>query len=715
MQPSIKKLGEILYAPCQYVIPVFQRNYRWDQQQWGKLWESLEEIQQPNKTGNHFMGFLVFVPGLPQPGQNTHFHLIDGQQRLTTLSLLLVAIRNVARTNEQQDLANKIHQYYLIHPTEKGEEHYRLLPKERDQTSYTSAVNGGEEKADGRIIEAIAFFENRCESLAKDDPEALRRIFNIICQRLEFMCATLEAENAYNIFKSLNSTGVKLGPSDLIRNFVFMHVLPDDQDEFDQKYWAPIEGSYSHANGTLDDVLFSKFFRDFLMTSGRYVSPNVTFETFEQRYEATKFIPVELALSLKKYSHYYDIVRGIKNDIDKEVTQALEKLNALESSTTYPLLLALFEQRSGNQITSDDLTTTIEALQSFILRRFICGESSRGYGQIFVRACALVNSEGIKGLLPYLVERGWPNDLKFKEAFIRFPLYERDYKKYILTRLEQQQGHKEPVILDDAEIEHIMPQTLNEAWRSDLGAEHERIYDQWLNCPGNLTLSGYNQELWNHPFERKRNRYKDSNIVITRRLEQDSVWTEHEMQKRGMWLADLATEIWVAPVELEPAAAPVTNETEPLDRYTVRQAFWDSLVDYIKAEAVELPLFESRQSNWIRLDSGLRHIGFELKFALRENTFRIEVWFWRESSMPVWRELRDDPTIANFLIGQEWQFDQQNTTDRARMFIEHRVSNIRSQSEWPNIHAWCTGKLQILYNKIRPALETSLSQTTKAA
>lgn len=171
------------------------------------------------------MGFLVFVPGVAQPGQHTTFHLIDGQQRLTTCSILMAAMRNVARSKEQADLADEIHNYYLVHPLKKGEQHYRLLPKERDHDSYLAIVSGKGEPI-GRMADALAYFTDALTTLATDAPGRLRAMFDTVCQRLEFMCATLESENAYNIFKSLNSTGVPLGSSDLIRNFVFMHVPP---------------------------------------------------------------------------------------------------------------------------------------------------------------------------------------------------------------------------------------------------------------------------------------------------------------------------------------------------------------------------------------------------------------------------------------------------------------------------------------------------------
>jgi hypothetical protein len=303
MKPSIQNLGRILYAPAQYVIPVFQRNYRWQRPEWEKLWESLVEIQSPEKRGNHFMGFLVFVPGLPQPGQHTTFHLIDGQQRLSTSSILLIALRNVARRRAEIDLAREVHDDYLVHPRKKADQHFRLLPKERDHDAYIGLVQG--DAVVGRMADALHYFEQQCETIAQEAPGGLRSLFDAICQRLEFMCATLEAENAYNIFKSLNSTGVPLGPADLIRNFVFMHVPPDEHDEFDRIYWNRLEDQFGRTDGSFDEERFSRFFRDYLMSAGKYVSPKDTFSAFEARFEATEFSPTELAGNLIRAAEHY--------------------------------------------------------------------------------------------------------------------------------------------------------------------------------------------------------------------------------------------------------------------------------------------------------------------------------------------------------------------------------------------------------------------------
>jgi uncharacterized protein with ParB-like and HNH nuclease domain len=543
MKPSIQTLGQILYSPSQYVIPVFQRHYRWETPQWNKLWESLKEIQKTDKKGNHFMGFLVFIPELPQPGQNTRFHVIDGQQRLTTLSLLLVAIRNTAKKQNFGDLREEIHNYYLIHPIKKGEHYYRLLPKEHDHDNYLAIVDQQSMPQSSRLAEAVNYFEGKVIGYADNDVDRLRNLFNIVTQRLEFMCATLEVENAYNIFKSLNSTGVPLNPSDLIRNFVFMHVPPEASDEFDRRYWNPIEEDFTSSEGELNEAKLSGFFRDFLISQRKsYVAPSATFSTFEARYEATGFSPQDLAVKLKKYGSYYLIISGGKTDTDSAVTSALKGLNSLQSSTTYPMLLSLFENRALGIISSEDLALAIRMLTGFIFRRFVCGESSRGYGKMFIKD---LGESPVAKLEEHLIERGWPTDERFKEAFTLFPLYTRGYTKLVLESLERARGHKEPADLSDTEVEHIMPRTLSDAWRTDLGENIVQIHNKWLHTPGNLTLTAYNIELWNHPFPRKSKRYSDSNIVLTRELSEYKKWGEDEIKKRGELLAKQSAKIWI--------------------------------------------------------------------------------------------------------------------------------------------------------------------------
>lgn len=651
------------------------------------------------------MGFLVFVPGLAQPGQHTHFHLIDGQQRLTTSSILMVAIRNVARTNGQHELADKIHNFYLVHPLEKADQHLRLLPKEHDHDNYRSIVLSNGQSV-GRIAGALDYFEQKIGELSSDDPQVLTTILNISLQRLEFMCATLEAENAYNIFKSLNSTGVPLGSSDLIRNFVFMHVPPDEQDDFDRECWADLEGRFSNAVGQLEEARFSRFFRDFMMRDGRYVSPKEVFSTFEERYESTDFSPKHLANELHVGAKHYSIINSEEPDENIDVTNELKSLNALDSSTTYPLLMVLFKRRSDGVINSSQLAHCTEMLSGFILRRLVCGLTSRSYGQMFVRALAKDNGDCVAALEQFLLEKDWPDDNRFESAFITHPIYRGNYTKVVLEALERNRGHKEVVDLRSSQIEHVLPQTLNAAWRNTLGPNADRIQAEFLHYPGNLTLSAYNQELGNQSFESKKQRFELSNISLTRELTNHTVWDENSIMTRGRALAREASGIWIGPKL--PYYAPVTQieDNDGIDRENLRLRFWSGLTEYISEKDDSFPLFEPRRNRMVRMPSMLNSVTIDLRHAIQNPHVSIEIGFCRESYLPIWESLRSNPTELNQLTYADWSFKQQDKKS-ASMQITHYCAAY-DESSWHGIYEWFYLKLGFIYKNIVPLIQSEV-------
>jgi len=716
MKPSIQTLGQILYSPSNYVIPVFQRHYRWERPQWEKLWESLGEIQAADKKGNHFMGFLVFVAGLPQPGENTSYHLIDGQQRLTTASIVLAAIRNVARDVGDVDLAEEIHHDYLVHPRKKGDQHLRLLPKERDHDSYRALITG-EGEATGRIGDAASFFEDRLSELLEESPDALRHTFNAVQQRLEFMCATLEAENAYHIFKSLNSTGVPLGPADLIRNFVFMHVPPDDHDEFDRVLWRRVEAPFVVDDRSIDEKQFSDFFRIYLMAEGRYLKAISTFDAFEQRFEATDFSPHALAEVLVESVNRYTVIRGDRADIDPAVTAALAQLNAFESTTTYPLLLRLFDRRARGVIDSPQLARCIEMLTGFVVRRFVCGESSRGYGRMFATALAGDESDTVAALEQYLLDYVWPDDRRFIDAFASYRLYSSTYSHAILAALECSRGHKERPDLGGMQVEHIMPQTLNAAWMTALGAEAERIHAEWLHRPGNLTLSGYNPELLNHPFERKRERYAQSNIGLTRDLAAYESWGEAQMGERGHALAEEAARIWVGPKEpfnrRKPVKASRGNQS-PDSRHAVQERFWTGLSECLAERYPNLPSVDPRGTSYIALPSGIRYVRLGLWLTVRDGQCGVTLTFQRESMWPLADSIEAMPARWNALVDRPWLFGRIKPSGRRWMSVSFDVE-MEDDSKWSDAYKWLGETLTAMYGQVVPMVRAELEQDSENA
>ncbi len=711
MKAAINTLGHVLYAPSQYVIPVFQRHYRWERPQWGKLWDSLVEIQHPDKTGNHFMGFLVFVQGgVAQPGQNTRFHLIDGQQRLTTTSLLLAAIRNVAQRTGQDELAQEIHTYYLVHPLKKGEHHHRLLPKAQDHAAFVAIIDR-KPPPSGRMADALAFFEGELEALAAKDPDGLRRVFDATCQRLEFMCATLESENAYSIFKSLNSTGVPLGPSDLIRNFVFMHVAPDAQDDFDREHWAPLEALFADADGRVDEARFSRFFRDVLMAeSGQYVQPADTFTIFEARNEATDFDPVVLAQRQRRNADYYAVITGATESESSAITGALAEFNRLDSSTTYPLLLALFAAYESARMPPSALYRCICMLRGFIFRRFVCGESSRGYGQMFVRAIDLEAEDPMLALDKYLLARGWPHDERFVDSFIRLPLYKRGYAREVLETLELARGHKERADLSRTQVEHVMPQTLNDDWIDDLGDEPERVHSDWLHTPGNLTLSAYNQEVGNQSFAVKRARFATSNVGLTRDVAAPMQWTEQEIAERGQRMAQEAAGLWYGPSEPHEAEVVAVQAQESR---AVRISFWSGFAEYVAQKHPEVPAIEPVPKRYIRMKSGVPRIALELRYKVQEDAVAVDLYFNRKVRK-LWERLHADPKHINTMMGENWTFDQASTNEYGWITLEHFASS-SDPALWPSLQAWLGQKLALVYNQLLPYLREEMQELVPTA
>lgn len=541
-------LEGLLKSSYQYVIPVFQRYYSWKRSDWENVWNDISDLREAEQDARtHFMGSLVLGPQKQKDLGKPAVQVIDGQQRLMTFSLLLSALRNVARDRGYEGLSKAVEETALLDPHEEGRERFRVYPRQRDRDSFMAAIEGSGQ-VDGRVNEALSFFTESVGNLEEAATEKhLRDFFNLVRRRLEFVHIILDDENAYEIFRSLNSTGQPLSEADLVRNFVFMHMPLDKQDHFDDELWTPVERHFEDKKGNLNGEALSGFFRDFLMQTGRYVKPSATFQDFERRYSGAGFEPEDLTIELGWYADYYDVIRGLKRHNSDNVEAALSKLRGLQASTTYPLLLNLLHRREEG-LADDDLVQCLEMLSGFILRRFVCGESSRGYSRWFVSANRALGDQPVEGLKQFLLDnKDFPGDERFRQSFVRFNLYGSIYGRYALEMFERARNHKEPADLSKAQIEHVMPQTLNDEWKADLGSEYERIYSEWLHTLGNLTLSAYNPELYNHPFGAKREEYARSNITITRQLASSSFWREDEIQARGVSLAESATKIWPGP------------------------------------------------------------------------------------------------------------------------------------------------------------------------
>lgn len=553
--PSLYKL---LVEPARYVIPLFQRGYRWGKREWNTLWRDLKHIQDAADGVPHFMGFLV-MESEAMPGQVPVYYLVDGQQRLSTCSILVAAIRNVAKNNGHDDLAREINEQYLVHPHKQGDAHYRLFPKDRDRDNYVALIKNDGTRPENPMANAMEFFVGKVQGNTGGDLQKLEIICHNVLRYLQFVTVILpENQNAYEIFKSLNSKGVGLGQSDHIRNFMFMNTPSARQEEFDRDNWQPLERAFLSQDGDIGDKEeknFSQFFRHFLMNEG-YVRPKLISATFEERFaEKCKNESSLWAVAdeLKMASDNYAIITSQADDEDRGVTESLRGFNELYNSTPYPLLLVLFARRAEGDITSQQLAECIEMLRGFIFRRYICHMNPRGYGRLFARYNgAFAKNDDPVVLLSKVLKKhkpGWPDDEKFISAFERFPFYDNGYAWEMLAGIERSRGHREMAGLDDSQVEHVMPQTPTKEWREMLGENADKIHDKWLHLPGNLTLTKYNQVMGNSPYDEKVRQYRDSHYVITKEIAQryPHHWSEEQMRERGKQLAEEAARIWVGP------------------------------------------------------------------------------------------------------------------------------------------------------------------------
>lgn len=557
MKANERRLSEIIFSPSQYVIPVFQRYYVWENDSWNRLWEDLILLLESEEEKSHFLGSIVCIPELNPPGAIAAFQLIDGQQRLITISVLLCAIRDCAKKMGWNELAAEVEENFLIHRFKKGRERYKIYPRMKDRDRYIYLIDDQQNEQLSRINLAYNYFTKEIES--KDllnDEDSLRRIFTIVTEKLDFVVITLQGENPYKIFRSLNSTGVDLEQSDLIRNHVFTVLPIDEQDLFDEQHWNQIEVNFE-TKGKINSSDLTAFFRDFLMMTGKYVLERDVFETFIKRYPSDKIQPKNLVLELKSNAKRYYCIRGEENHKNTDIQNALKMIRELSIGTSYPLLLTLFEMYDNQKINSLELEKALRAISSFVLRRFICKLTNRRYGNWFSEACKYLEDKPLQNLFNYLIGKEWPTDEEFITNFQKFDLYSSKYARPVIQGLEiAQQASSEPVTLDNCTIEHIMPQTIEEDnygffWMQDLGEDWQRIHRTWLHTPGNLTLvwSAYNIDMKNKPFITKKLVFEESRVYLNKYFTDSELikWGEEEIINRGIDLAKIAAKVWSRP------------------------------------------------------------------------------------------------------------------------------------------------------------------------
>lgn len=539
MQAKETKFQDIIEGTKQYIIPLFQRTYSWDKKEWEILWKDLKELCEAEKPRTHFIGSIVNMPTISVPEGVAKYLLIDGQQRLTTIFIILALLRNRARENGQKNFAEEINNTLLVNPYKKELDFFKLMPTQVDREAYKNLINDKPQNDENQIIKAYSFYEKKLRQNSLDN-EVLKKI---ITNYFSVVSIVLDVDdNPYLVFESLNAKGRPLSQADLIRNYFFMRIHVDQQDSVYHELWMPMQDA-------LKDNL-TEYIRHYLMRQGSSVKQGDVYYSLKENVNQNNAI--EYLRELSKYSNYYQKLLDPEFEPDLDIRKYLRRLNRIEVTTAYPLLLTFYNYYIERKINKDNYIEILKTIENYLIRRYICSVPTNSLNKIFPTIIPQLISKHAdnlpEGLRILLQSKGYPKDAEFKLRFKEIKLYgagDRAIKtKLILESLEDFHEHKEPVPFDNLTIEHIMPQTLSEIWQKNLGDGWEVTHELYLHCIGNLTLTAYNAELSNGDFSAKKELLKNSHVELNKYFNSIENWNKEEIEKRTEFLTNIAIKIW---------------------------------------------------------------------------------------------------------------------------------------------------------------------------
>jgi hypothetical protein len=608
MDARIATVEALLHGSSVFLIPHFQRDYSWREKQWARLWSDALGIAADPTSRKHFIGPLVCAATTPVPGDNiTRFQVIDGQQRLTTLSILFGAMRDVAAELGDKDLAAQLGEDFLLHHRRKDAMRYKLVPRTGDRAVWQNLVERDPNaKSDvSGIDDAWLWFRDQVRAITTSDGvAAIQRLRYAVGQRLAFVSITIADENPYRVFESLNTTGLALTEFDLVRNHLFMKVPIDAQEHYDAMVWRPFEQLWKGACENPESVgkHATAFLRQFLMRKVGRFNKGDTFQQFKTWCDGLRDTPEQVVAILSTQArHAIDMLRaeqlrdrrqsgGDKADWPEDVLhQRLLQLAYCDAGTTMPLLLELFDRSACKDPRDDDeLMGCLQDLVSFLVRRSIAGEKTKQYDKKFVEVTRGLGTPVRKSLQDALHRMGWPSDNVVLAALRTFPLYhsERSKARLMLEEIERKQQNKEQVVLAPLQIEHVLPQTLSGAdgkeWKEMLGPKWREDHGRVVHTLGNLTLTGFNQKLSNKSFTTKRTTLKTSKVTLNDAFHGLQRWNAERIETRGEKLGRVFLELF--PVTGEPPPISDAEIQEKSKRADRNREFWQDVCEMIAAQ-----------------------------------------------------------------------------------------------------------------------------------
>jgi hypothetical protein len=556
----------------QNLVPLFQRPYTWAEKQWRTLWDDVISFygsDLADRKSTHFMGAVVTMPARSVPVGVSKFLIIDGQQRLTTVALLMCAIRDSVSDADQVH-RRRIQNFYLTNEGYEGTEFFKLLPTQGDREQYGLLVkNTGSAFPDSQFKKAYDFFRRRLRDEVDDGtPIDPKRVLEIIESRLMVVMINLgDTDDPYLIFESLNFKGSPLEQADLVRNYFLMRFRLEEQQTVYEGLWLPMQNRLG-ANLT-------EFMRHFLGSEGEEVRKSDVYTAIKKLVADSDAASVRVLMTrMERLSTLYSRLSAFAHEPHPDLEHYFDHFKRLDFGSVYPLLLSLYDDYDEGQFSIDEFASTLRILHSFILRRMVAAVPSNSLAGLFISLCRTkpVTDAPSAWLSTSLgredKNRRWPSDTEFGERWVHGRLYGSRACQIILECLEEEYGHHEAVPFVDVSVEHVMPQTLTPAWEASLGPEAIRLHGEWLHTVGNLTLTGYNPELSNKPYSEKRTTYALSHFELNRSFGHCESWGPAEIGDRASALFRTALHLWPRPPLTVPSTTPLADKTAPAGFHT---------------------------------------------------------------------------------------------------------------------------------------------------
>ena len=558
MKATEAKLLSFLQKSPPFIIPIYQRTYSWTEKQCRQLWDDVLRAGASDAITMHFIGSIVYVEQGFHVSHQPPLLVIDGQQRLTTVSLLLEALARAVGDDEPIDgfSAPKLREYYLINRLEKGDRYFKLLLSQTDNASLKAIIKNSEQPQSPslRVTQNFELFTEWLDGQQGDLATVCRGLAKLVVVDIALNRAQ---DNPQLIFESMNSTGRELSQADLIRNYILMGLDPALQTRLYEDYWRPMELDFGQeAYG----AQFDSFMRHYLtVRTGDIPREREVYESFKE-HARTK--PVQdagikaLVQEIRSFARAYCAMALPGRETNASLSAAFHDLRELKVDVAYPFLLELYDDFAGGRLTAGDFAAAVRLVEAYVFRRAVCAIPTNSMNKTFGNfGKALKKDRYLESIRAHFLTlpsyRRFPSDDEFRRDLQTRDLYNFPRRSYWLRRLENH-NHKERVAVDEYTIEHILPQNpdLPGAWRQMLGADWQRVHEQWLHTLGNLTLTGYNAEYSDRPFAEKRDMpggFAQSPLKLNAGLGQVQAWNEAAIQARASRLAELALAVWPAP------------------------------------------------------------------------------------------------------------------------------------------------------------------------